>query len=81
MAALGQRFFFASLEWLAQDSALAKIRGKTLPRLINEVERSKKRWIQFINIAGVPVIFALIGVLMMVRRSKRRERIRDLDWS
>lgn len=81
MAGLGQRFFFASLEWLAQDSALAKIRGKTLPRLINEVERSKKRWIQFINIAGVPAIFALIGVLMMVRRGWRRDRIRDLDWS
>jgi len=81
MAALGQRFFFASLEWLAQDSALAKIRGKTLPRLINEVERSKKRWIQFINIAGVPAVFALIGVLMMVRRGRRRDKIRGLDWS
>lgn len=80
MTGLGQRFFFASLEWLAQDSALAKIRGKTLPRLINEVQRSKKRWIQFVNIAGVPAVFALLGVLMMVRRGRRKERIRGLDW-
>ena len=77
LASLGGQFFISSIEWLVQDSALAQIRGKSMPTLIDEVPRSKKRTIQFVNIACVPAVFALIGVAMMFRRRRRRDK---LQW-
>ncbi len=78
LASLSGQFFISSIEWLVQDSALAQIRGKSLPRMIDEVPADDKRRIQFINIACVPALFALIGVVMMYRRRRRRE---NLEWS
>jgi gliding-associated putative ABC transporter substrate-binding component GldG len=78
LASLGGQFFISSIEWLVQDSALAQIRGKSLPRMIDEVPSGVKRTIQFVNIAAVPAFFALIGLVMMYRRRRRRER---LKWS
>lgn len=74
-AAMGIQFLLASLEWLVQDSALTEIRGKSMPRLIGEVPREQQRRIQFINILFVPAFFALIGVVMMIRRRRRKERL------
>mgnify|MGYP006290217253 CR=1 FL=1 len=76
LASLGGQFFISSIEWLVQDSALAQIRGKSMPRLIDKVERTKKRTIQFVNIAGVPALFALIGLGMWARRRRRRGEFR-----
>jgi ABC-type uncharacterized transport system involved in gliding motility auxiliary subunit len=74
-AAMGIQFLLASLEWLVQDSALTEIRGKAMPRLIGEIPREQQRRIQFINILFVPAFFALIGVVMMIRRRRRKERL------
>lgn len=73
LSALGAQFFLSSVEWLAQESELAEIRGKAMPRMISEVPRKAQRSIQFINIAVVPTLFACIGMFMMVRRRKRKE--------
>jgi len=81
LASMGGQFFISSIEWLVQDSALAQIRGKSMPRLIGKVEEGTKRQIQFINIAIVPTLFALLGVFMVGRRRRRRRRLERTDSS
>jgi hypothetical protein len=78
MRALGGQFFISSIEWLVQDSALAQIRGKSMPKFTGKVEEGLKRQIQFVNIAVVPALFALLGILMVGRRRRRRERLRSV---
>jgi gliding-associated putative ABC transporter substrate-binding component GldG len=78
LAQMGSQFFISSIEWLVQDSSLTEIRSKSMPRLVGEVDSRMKRAIQFVNIACVPALFALIGIGMMVRRRRRRE---ELTWS
>ncbi len=73
MASLGGQFFISSLEWLVQDSALAQIRSKSMPRLLGEVPMDTRRSLQFVNIAAVPAVFAMLGALMMARRRRRKE--------
>lgn len=73
IARFGMQFFFNSLEWLVQDNALTQVRGKSMPRLIGEVPRELQRQIQFINIAMVPAIFALLGYIVLVIRRRRRD--------
>ena len=75
LSGIGQQLLFSSIEWLAQDNVLSKIREKRLPRYIGEVDSQLQRRIQFINIVFVPSCFALLGSLMMYRRRKRRERL------
>ncbi|MFB6263252.1 MAG: hypothetical protein ABEL76_06460, partial [Bradymonadaceae bacterium] len=58
LASLGGQFFVSSIEWLVQDSALTKIRGKSMPPLVGDVPTTVKRKVQFINIAVVPAVFA-----------------------
>jgi gliding-associated putative ABC transporter substrate-binding component GldG len=72
---VAQRFFFASTEWLAQDTSLTQIRSKSMPTLLPKVNLETQRTVQFINIAMVPAIFAALGLLMYWRRGRRRERI------
>lgn len=75
LASLGGQFFVNSVEWLIQDTALTKIRTKAMPKLLGEVPKETKQSLQFVNIAAVPAVFALIGVLMMSRRRRRRESL------
>jgi ABC-2 type transport system permease protein len=75
LAGIGQQLFFNALEWLAQDSALAQVRGKKMPRFVGEVPADLRRRIQTTNILFVPLCFIGIGTLMWLRRRKRR---RDL---
>ena len=49
------------------------------PRLIDEVPSDTKRLIQFVNIACVPALFALIGLGMWFRRRRRRDGLRWED--
>jgi gliding-associated putative ABC transporter substrate-binding component GldG len=78
MARLGGQFFVSSLQWLVDLGDLAEIRGKSMPKFIDKVKQGTQRTIKFINIACVPAFFALIGIVMMYRRRRRRER---LEWS
>lgn len=75
-ARMGFQFLLSSIEWLVQDSALGRIRGKSMPPMVGEVDETTKRNIQFINIACVPALFALIGLGMMYRRRRRRETLK-----
>lgn len=72
---IGQAIFFSSLEWLAQDSSMSRIRDKRRPRLIGEVPEETQRSVLFVNIAFVPACFALIGAFMMRRRRRRRANL------
>ncbi len=73
LAGMGGQFLISSIEWLVQDNALTQIRGKSMPRLIGEVPQDLQRNIQFINIGLVPLFFATIGWVVMMRRRRRRE--------
>ena len=72
LAGMGGQFLLSSIEWLVQDNALTQIRGKNMPRLIGEVDRSMQRRIQFINIALVPAMFIMIGYLVLLARRRRK---------
>jgi gliding-associated putative ABC transporter substrate-binding component GldG len=75
LASLGGQFFISSIEWLVQDTALTQIRSKAMPTLLGEVPAEIQHSLQFVNIAAVPAVFAMIGGLMMMRRRRRREAL------
>lgn len=75
LAGLGGQLLIGSMEWLVQDTALSEIRSKAMPRLLGEVPRQTQRSIQFLNIAVVPALFGLLGLIMMRRRRRRREQL------
>ncbi len=78
MAFLGLQFFMNALEWLAQERELAQIRGKAMPPLITDVPADARRSMKIINIAIVPGFFASIGLLMLVRRRRRKESLAEV---
>lgn len=71
-AGLGGQFLIGSIEWLVQDTALSEIRSKAMPHLLGEVPLETQRSLQFVNIAAVPALFALVGVAMRARRRRRK---------
>ncbi len=75
LAGLSQQLLFNAIEWLAQDNALSEIRGKSMPRLIGEVDAQLQQRINYLNILLTPALFALLGYVMLLRRRKRRERL------
>ncbi len=78
LAALGIELFVSSVEWLAQEHELAGIRGKQMPALVAEVPRQARQSLQIINIVVVPGFFASIGLLMLVRRRRRKRELGEL---
>ncbi len=71
----GMIFFQNAIDWLAQDEALISIRSKDRapPTLLFPNE-----WLpdltRYGNLAGVPLLFVLIGVLRLARRRKVQQR-------
>ena len=63
------------VDWLAQDDALIAIRAKDRrpPTLVfsSELKASVVKWF---NIAGIPLLVALAGVLRLMRRRQRTRR-------
>lgn len=76
LAGLGGQFLLSSIEWLAQKTALSEIRGKKVPRIIGEVPKEVQRKIQFANIVAVPALFALIGIIIVNYRRRRRDNFK-----
>jgi ABC-type uncharacterized transport system involved in gliding motility auxiliary subunit len=67
-------FLANSIDWLAQDEALMRIRSKdrTPPTLVfeSDVARNLLKWG---NLVGVPLFFALIGLARVTGRRRRAE--------
>ena len=67
-------FLANSIDWLAQDEALIRIRSKdrTPPTLVFESDTTRNvlRWG---NLVGVPLLFVLFGVLRVSGRRRRAE--------
>lgn len=78
LAALGIELFVTSLEWLAQEYELASIRGKNMPALVADVPKEARQAVQAINIVIVPAFFASFGLLMWLRRRRRRQELSAL---
>lgn len=74
---IGQRLFLDVIGWLAQDTALSRIRSKSRAPFVGEVDAKRKTQIQWINIVLVPFAFACIGAAMALRRRLRRRRIKE----
>ncbi len=72
----GLVFFQNAVDWLAQDEALITIRSKdrSPPRLLfgSDFERDLAK---FGNLAGVPILFVLFGMLRLARRRKNQLRV------
>ena len=71
----GMIFFQNAIDWLAQDEALISIRSKDRapPTLLFPNE-----WLpdltRYGNLAGVPLLFVLVGVLRLARRRQVQQR-------
>ena len=67
-------FVANAIDWLAQDEALIRIRSKvrTPPALVfsSDIGRNVLKWG---NLVGVPLLFALVGVLRVTGRRRRAE--------
>ncbi len=74
-ARFGVHFFLNTMDWLVQDEALIRIRGKGMPRILEPVDKETQRWLQFANIAGVPLGIVLLGIAWFGVRWWRRKRI------
>jgi len=68
-------FVANAIDWLTQDEALISIRSKTRtpPQLVftSDVQRSLLKWA---NLAGVPLLFILVGALRVTGRRSRLEK-------
>jgi ABC-type uncharacterized transport system involved in gliding motility auxiliary subunit len=68
-------FLANSIDWLAQDEALIRIRSKdrTPPTLVFESDTARNllRWG---NLVGVPLLFVLFGLLRVTGRRRRAEK-------
>jgi ABC-type uncharacterized transport system involved in gliding motility auxiliary subunit len=67
-------FLANTIDWLAQEEALIRIRSKdrTPPNLVfeSDVSRNVLKWG---NLVGVPLLFVLLGALRVTGRRRRAE--------
>lgn len=71
----GNLLFVANaIDWLAQDEALIRIRSKdrTPPTLVFSSDATKNL-LKWGNLVGMPVLFALVGLLRVTGRRRREE--------
>jgi ABC-type uncharacterized transport system involved in gliding motility auxiliary subunit len=68
-------FLANAIDWLAQDEALIRIRSKnrTPPTLVFESDAARNV-LKWGNLVGVPLLFALFGVLRVTGRRRRAEK-------
>ncbi len=68
-------FILNALEWLAQDNVLSSIRTKNLASapLLFENDQQRSR-VKYFNIAGVPILIVLAGVIVMFNRKKKMKK-------
>jgi ABC-type uncharacterized transport system involved in gliding motility auxiliary subunit len=72
---IGALFMLNIIDWLVQDEGLVSIRAKGIPAVIKDVEPEDYTLWQFLNIAGVPTIFALFGLVAWALRRKRQREL------
>ena len=67
-------FLANSIDWLAQDEALIRIRSKTRtpPSLLFESDYSRGL-LKWGNLLGVPFLFVFLGLIRVTGRKRRAE--------
>ena len=71
----GMIFFQNAIDWLAQDEALISIRSKDrAPPLLLFPNEWLPDLTRYGNLAGVPLLFVLVGVLRLARRRQVQQR-------
>ena len=72
----GMVFFQNAIDWLAQDEALISIRSKDrAPPLLLFPNEWLPDVTRYGNMAGVPLLFVLVGVLRLARRRQAAQRL------
>ncbi len=72
-----EMLFRNTADWLAQDSALVRIRAREEPAYIDSdrLTESEKNQYKFFNIAGLPLVFSFLGLCGFLIRQFRRGRL------
>ncbi len=60
------------VDWLVADDDLIGIRSKGGPRMLETVEPGKRTLLTYANVVGIPLLFALFGVLRWAYRRRRK---------
>jgi gliding-associated putative ABC transporter substrate-binding component GldG len=67
----------AMVDWLVQDTNLVAVRSKRVLRpLDEEKDPGQRMWIKYGNVAGVPLLLVLFGVVFWRVRESRRRRVK-----
>ena len=63
------------VDWLAEEDILADVRSKVIPeRQLLYSSDLHRNVVQYVNVAGVPAMFVLIGLVQFVRRRNISQR-------
>ena len=85
IASIGQNNLVLALnwmDWLAQEEALASIRSKIVrSRDLTWTSDTEKNFVQYFNIAGVPVLVILFGAFRFIRRRQFTQKIYEAHAS
>ena len=60
------------VDWLVADDDLISIRSKGGPRMLEAVEPARRTLLTYANAVGVPLLFALFGILRWTMRRRRK---------
>lgn len=60
------------VDWLVADDDLIGIRSKGGPRMLEPVEADRRTLLTYANVVGVPLCFALFGLVRWALRRRRR---------
>jgi ABC-type uncharacterized transport system involved in gliding motility auxiliary subunit len=67
----------AMVDWLVQDTELVSVRAKRVLRPLSEdKDEGERLWIKYGNVAGVPLVLVLFGVVFWRVRETRRRRVK-----
>ncbi len=67
----------AMVDWLSQDTDLVAVRSKRVLRpLSEEKDEGQRLWLKYGNVAGVPLVFVLFGIVYWRVRETRRRRVK-----
>jgi gliding-associated putative ABC transporter substrate-binding component GldG len=67
------------VDWTAQDSELVEIRSKGVePAVLGNVPEAQRMLVKYFNLAGLPILVVIAGLLMWRRMEARRQMVAEL---
>jgi gliding-associated putative ABC transporter substrate-binding component GldG len=72
----GFRAVQTMVDWLLQDTDLARVRGKQVARPIRSLEKKDRLLVKYGNVVGAPLAIVLFGVVFWQVRERRRRNVK-----